>query len=235
MSSSSTTGAARPGGAPWRAHLLADLGLVGVEDRHDAEAVVGEDVRGGDRLAEVAGAEQRDVVLAGGAQDLADLRDQRVDVVADPALAELAEARQVAPDLRRVDVRVLGQLLGGDRLLAHLARLREHLQVARQARGDAERQAVGPWPIAVAVAGWPGRAHRASTIASFEQAGSSTKKSDSSRAVERDHRDALQVAGVQGVVGADVDLLEANGVGAHALEHDPRVVAQVAARAARRA
>ena len=122
------------------------LASVGVEDRHDAEAVVGEDVRGGDRLAEVAGAEQRDVVLAGGAQDLADLRDQRVDVVAHAALAELAEAGQVAADLRGVDVRVLGQLLGGDRLLAHLARLGEHLQVAREARGHAERQPIGAGP-----------------------------------------------------------------------------------------
>src|SRR5919205_396625 len=88
------------------------------------------------------GAEQRDVVLAGGAQDLADLRDERVDVVADPALAELAEARQVAADLGGVDVRVVAQLLGGDRLLAHLLGLREDLEVPRQARGDAERQAI---------------------------------------------------------------------------------------------
>ena len=36
------------------ADLGADLGRVDVEDRHDAEAVVGEDVRGGDRLAQVA-------------------------------------------------------------------------------------------------------------------------------------------------------------------------------------
>ena len=74
------------------ADLRADLRRVGVEDRDDPEAVVGEDVGAGDRRAEVAGAEQRDVVLARGAQDLADLRDQRVDVVADAALAELAEA-----------------------------------------------------------------------------------------------------------------------------------------------
>ena len=74
--------------------LLADLALVGVEDRHDAEAVVGEDVARGDRPAEVAGAEQRDVVLARRPQDLADLRDERVDVVAHAALAELAEARR---------------------------------------------------------------------------------------------------------------------------------------------
>src|ERR671932_648057 len=99
-------------------------------------AVVGEDVARGDRAAEVARAEQRDVVLAARAQDLADLRDERVDVVAHPALAELAEAGEVAADLRRVHVRVLGELLRGDRLLAHLARLGQHLQVARQARGD---------------------------------------------------------------------------------------------------
>ena len=104
--------------------------------------------RRGDRLAEVAGAEQRDVVLAAGAQDLADLRDQRVDVVAHAALAELAEAGEVAPDLRRVHVRVLGELLRGDRLLAHLAGLREHLQIARQAGGHAEREAVGEGPEA---------------------------------------------------------------------------------------
>jgi hypothetical protein len=49
--------------------------------------VVGEDRRVGDRLAEVAGPEQGDVVLARGLQDLADLGQQRLDVVADPALA----------------------------------------------------------------------------------------------------------------------------------------------------
>jgi hypothetical protein len=78
-----------------------------------------------------------------GAQDLADLRDERVDVVAHPALAELPEAGQVAADLRRVDVRVLRQLLRGDRLLAHLAGLGQDLQVAREPGGDAEREPVG--------------------------------------------------------------------------------------------
>src|SRR5688500_4754970 len=121
--------------------VLPHLAAIGVEDRNHAEAVVGEDVGRGDRTAEVAGTEQRDVVLPAGAQDLADLRDERVDVVTDAALAELAEPRQVAPDLGRVHVRVLGQLLAGDSLLAHLARLREHLQVARETSGDAEREA----------------------------------------------------------------------------------------------
>jgi hypothetical protein len=71
----------------------------GVEHRHYPEAVVGEDVRGRDRRAEVPGAEQGDVVLARGSHDLADLRDERLDVVTNPALAELPEPRQVAPDL----------------------------------------------------------------------------------------------------------------------------------------
>ena len=81
-------------------------------------------------------------MLARGAQDLADLRHQRLDAVADAALAELAEAGEVAADLGRVDVRVLGQLLRGDRLAAHLAGLDQHLQVAREAGGDAKREAL---------------------------------------------------------------------------------------------
>src|SRR4051794_33481462 len=122
--------------------VLADLALVGVEDGDDLESVVGEHVGAGDRAAKVAGAEQGDVVLAGGPQDLADLRDQGVDVVADAALAELAEAGEVATDLRRVDVRVVGELLRRDRLLAHLSRLCQHLQVARKAGCDAKRKSL---------------------------------------------------------------------------------------------
>ena len=106
-----------------RANVGADLLLVGVEHGDHPEAVVGEDVRRRDRRAEVTGAEQSDVVLTRGAQDLADLRHQRINVVAHTSLAELPESRQVAPDLGRVDVGVVGELLRGDRLLAHLARL----------------------------------------------------------------------------------------------------------------
>ena len=86
------------------ADALADLLRLHVEDRHDPETVVGKYVRARYRLAEVAGAEQRDVVLARRTQDLPDLRHQRVDVVTDTPLAELSEARQIAPDLSRVDV-----------------------------------------------------------------------------------------------------------------------------------
>src|SRR6185437_9119630 len=101
-----------------------------------------EDRRARNGLAEPAGPAQRDVVLPLRAEDLADLAEQRVDVVADPTLAELAECRQITPDLGRVDVRVLRDLLGGDALLPHLPRLRQYLEVPRQTSRDAYRQAL---------------------------------------------------------------------------------------------
>src|SRR5215210_3269777 len=131
------------------ADLVTDLAGILVEQRNDAEAVVREDVRPGDGLSEVARSEQRDVVLAGGAQDLADLRHERVDVVAHAALAELAEAGQVAPDLRRVDVRVVGQLLGRDRLAPHLLGLGQHLQISRQPGSHPEREPLRGHRLAV--------------------------------------------------------------------------------------
>src|SRR2546429_7355745 len=53
------------------------------------------------------GSDQRNVVLPLRPEDLPDLAEQRVDVVADPALAELAKRREVAANLGRVDVRVV--------------------------------------------------------------------------------------------------------------------------------
>ena len=184
ISSSATTAARSPKSRTSSSPTCLPTTLrVDVEDRDDLEAVVGEDVRAGDRLAEVAGAEEGDVVLAGGAQDLADLRDQRVDVVADAALAELAEAGEVAADLGRVDVGVLGELLRGDRLPAHLAGLGQHLQVAREARRDAQRE-----PLAVAerqVRPWPSASvlrHRARPLACHRRTVSSLARERASPA-----------------------------------------------------
>src|SRR5262249_61464656 len=92
--------------------------LAGVEDRRDRDPVLAEDRRAGDRLAEPACADEGDVVLALGAEDLPDLAEQPVDRVADAPLAELAEVRKVTADLRRVDVRVVGDLLRRDAVLA---------------------------------------------------------------------------------------------------------------------
>ncbi len=119
-------------------------GLVGirVENDGDVDPVLGEDRRAGDRLAEPARADERDVVLPLRAQDLADLAEQRVDVVADAALAELAEGREVAADLGGVDVRVVRDLLRGNPVLAHLLGLRQNLQVAGETRSNTHRQPI---------------------------------------------------------------------------------------------
>ena len=82
--------------------------------------MIGEDVGLGDRLAQPAAAHEDDVVLTSRAQDPADLADQGVDAVAHSALAEGAEPRQIAADLRRIDVGVLADLMRGDRAAARL-------------------------------------------------------------------------------------------------------------------
>src|SRR5204863_4934633 len=109
----------------------------------DVDPVLREDRRRRDRLAEAAGADERDVVLPLGSQDLADLAEEALDVVAHSALPELAEGRQVAPDLRRVDVRVVRDLLRRDAVLAHLLRLGQNLQVAAETGGDSDRHPLG--------------------------------------------------------------------------------------------
>jgi hypothetical protein len=115
---------------------------IGIEGDGDVEPVVGEDRRVRDRLAEATCAEKGDVVLALRPEDLPDLARERVDVVADASLAELPEAGQVATNLRRVDVRVLADLLGGDPVLAHLLRLGEDAQVLAESSGDADRESL---------------------------------------------------------------------------------------------
>src|SRR5512132_483945 len=62
-----------------------DLVGIRVEHRRDVDPVLREDRRARDRLAEPAGADERDVVLPLRPQDLPDLPQQRVDVVADAA------------------------------------------------------------------------------------------------------------------------------------------------------
>ena len=197
-------------------------------------------VRAGDRLAEVAGAEEGDVVLARGAQDLADLADQRVDVVADAALAELAEAGEVAADLGRVDVRVLGELLRGDRLAAHLAGLGQHLQVAREARGDAEREPLAfdrqrqaPRSGSTVPCSIMPPQYRASPAA----AARSSTSSETTSPVDLDDRDPLEVARAAALRRSRCRSRAARtGSPPRAARRSPRdrLLAEVAARAASR-
>ena len=129
------------------AHPAADLLGILVEDRRDVDAVLGEDRRARDRLAQAPGADERDVVLPLRAEDPPDLAQQAVDAVADPALAELPERREVAPNLGRVDVGVVGDLLGGDALLAHLAGLRQNLEIAAETGSDADGETIRYRPL----------------------------------------------------------------------------------------
>ena len=120
-----------------------DLLGIALEDGRHRDAVLREDRRAGDRAPEPACSRERDVVLPLRPQDLADLLEQRLRPVADSALPEPAERREIAPDLGRVDVRVLGDLLRRDPLLAHLPRLAQHLEVPAQAGGHSHCQALG--------------------------------------------------------------------------------------------
>ena len=73
----------------------------------------------GEREAEVAGAHDGDADAAVQPEDLPQVPPQLLDVVADAADAELAEIRQVLPDLRGIQVELLGQRLRRDRAHAH--------------------------------------------------------------------------------------------------------------------
>ena len=171
-------------------------------------------------------------MLARGAEDLADLRDQRLDVVADPALAELAEAGEVAADLGRVDVGVLGELLRGDRVAAHLARLGQHLQVAREARGDAQREAV-PFdrepPRGLELLDHLDHAPTVSSLARTAALVQNQLRDDDP--VDLDDRDSLEVAAQQQLVALDVDLVQAEAIAlpVQGDERGDRLLAEVAA------
>ena len=113
-----------------------------VEHGRDVDPVLGENRRARNCAPEPAGADEGQVVLALRAQDLPDLVEERIGPIPDTALAEPAERGQVATDLGRVDVRVLGDLLRGDPVLPHLPRLCQDLQVPAQARRDSDRQPI---------------------------------------------------------------------------------------------
>ncbi len=224
----------------------AHLPLVGVEGRRDVEAVIGEDRRVRDRLAEPAGAEERDVVLALRPEDLPDLAREPVDVVADAALAELPEPGEVAPDLGRVDVRVLADLLRGDPLLAHLLRLRQDPQVLAEPGRDADRKAVVTDPLGLRGEGCDSRGHprREHSRTVFPTRRVTVKRSCRRRpesvrvdvvreglaAVDREHRNPLPVALLELRVARDVHRLELErDLLAHARDDAQGRLAEVAA------
>ena len=87
----------------------------GVDQRRDAEAAAGEAAVVGQRVPEVADADDDDRPVLGQPQLAGDLVHEVADVVADAAGAVRAQVRQVLAQLGRVDARGLGELLGGHR------------------------------------------------------------------------------------------------------------------------
>jgi hypothetical protein len=100
--------------------LLADLRLVGVEQRDDLEPAAGEPVVPGEGVTEITDANQADGPPLVEAENVLDLLDQQGDVVADPASAVRPEVREVLAKFRRVDPGGRGETLAGDRVGAAL-------------------------------------------------------------------------------------------------------------------
>ena len=109
------------------------LPALGIEERDDLEAFLTESRVVGQRETEVAGAEDGDADRAIEAENGAELPLQLLDVVADAAHAELAEVREVLPDLGGVQVELLGQRRvtslpnRGSKLLTAMLSLRQTL------------------------------------------------------------------------------------------------------------
>ena len=129
----------------------ADLGRVDVDDAGDREAALAEAAVAGERLAEVAGADDDDRPVVGEAELAADLVHEVGDLVADAAGAVAAEVAEVLAHLGGVDAGQLGQPLADEmHSTSSSACSTEDAQVHRQPRhgglGDASASGVrGPY------------------------------------------------------------------------------------------
>ena len=110
----------------------ADLGLVDVDDSGDRKAALTETAVSGERLSEVAGADDHDRPVVGEAEFATDLVHEVGDLVADAAGAVAAEVAQVLANLRGVDTAQLGEPLGRDAVDAFVALLGEESEVDGQ-------------------------------------------------------------------------------------------------------
>src|SRR6266702_4659393 len=120
----------------------ADLLRVLVVNRGDVEAALPEAGILYQRAADPAGADQYDAVRASQAQDVANPRGELRDGIAQAALAERAEEREVLAHLRRGGAAAPGQLGGGDGGLA----LRVELLEEPEVQGEPPHCAVGDLP-----------------------------------------------------------------------------------------
>src|SRR5215204_5164013 len=114
------------------AHGASDLLRVVVEDVVDDEASLGEDGARRYGTAEVARADQRDVVGLPKPQDVPHSLDEVVGLVADPASARKANGVQIPTYLHRVYAGEVAELLAGDRVTAFLDELLRGPKILRQ-------------------------------------------------------------------------------------------------------
>src|SRR5215203_367550 len=113
--------------------FVADLLVGGVEERGDLETFLTKPRVIGQREAEIACAHDGHPQMAIEAENLPEVAAQFLDVVTDAPDTELAEVRQILANLRGVEMKLLGQGLGGDGLCAGSVELVETPQVDRQA------------------------------------------------------------------------------------------------------
>ena len=111
----------------------------GVEGGIHGEAGGGEGEVPQQGMAQVAGADDDEVMIVVHAQDVADLAPEFLYIIAVALLAELAEAAEVLADLGGGDVHLLAQLVGGDAHSAPLAELGEVAVVTGEAADDGIR------------------------------------------------------------------------------------------------
>src|ERR687889_1501049 len=114
------------------AHGASYLLRVVVEDVVDHEAPLGEDGARRYGAAEVARADQRDVVSLPEPKDVPHSLDEVVGLVADPASAREAYGVQIPAHLHRVYAGEVAELLAGDRVTAFLDELLRGPKILRR-------------------------------------------------------------------------------------------------------
>ena len=113
-------------------HCRADLGGIAVEDGHDVEAALPEAAVLHQRAADLARADHADLIAPLEPEDLAEPIGQLGHRIAEAALAERAEEREVLPHLRRGRAAARRQRAGADRLDSLPLELLEKAQVERE-------------------------------------------------------------------------------------------------------
>ena len=102
--------------------------------------MVHEDIRTGDGSTQVSATDERDIMLSRRVQNIPDVVDKVVDIIANTTLAELPKGGKVAPYLGGIDIRIFAENPGGDCFTTGLPGLGEDLEIARKPGGHSESQ-----------------------------------------------------------------------------------------------